>query len=142
LQIWHAPSIPGTERGGELEFAPFVLHLDLAGHFDAIQNIEWSSDSRFLLTASKDLTVRVWSLDREDGFEPTTLAGHRHAVKAAYFTADQESVSLQTIMVLRQPTHVPRYIQLAKMAPFTDGNMSPKRVAQMRRRRTKTSVGG
>jgi periodic tryptophan protein 2 len=92
LQIWHAPSVPGTERGGELEFAPFVLHLDLAGHFDAIQNIEWSSDSRFLLTASKDLTVRVWSLDREDGFEPTTLAGHRHAVKAAYFTADQESI--------------------------------------------------
>ena len=96
LQIWHAPSVPGTERSGELEFAPFILHLDLAGHFDTIQNIEWSSDSRFLLTASKDLTARVWSLDREDGFEPTTLAGHRHGVKAAYFTANQESVSLQT----------------------------------------------
>jgi periodic tryptophan protein 2 len=93
LQIWHTPSTPGTDNNGEIEFAPFVLHRDLAAHFDVIQDIEWSRDSRFLLTASKDLTARIWSLDPEEGFEPTTLAGHRQGVKAAYFTADQESVS-------------------------------------------------
>lgn len=93
LQIWQTPSTPGTEVNGEIEFAPFVLHRDLAAHFDIIQHVEWSSDSRFLLTASKDLTTRVWSLDPEEGFEPTTLAGHRQGVKAAYFSADQESVS-------------------------------------------------
>ncbi|QKX61291.1 uncharacterized protein TRUGW13939_08439 [Talaromyces rugulosus] len=92
LQLWQTPSVPGTDAGGELEFAPFVLHRELAGHFDAIQNIEWSSDSRFILTSSKDLTARVWSLDPEDGFEPTTLAGHRQGVKAAFFAADQESI--------------------------------------------------
>ncbi|PKY03852.1 WD40 repeat-like protein [Aspergillus campestris IBT 28561] len=92
LQLWHTPQTPGADNNGELEFAPFVLHRDLAGHFDAIQSIEWSSDSRFLLTAAKDLTARVWSLDPEDGFEPTTLAGHRQGVKAAYFSADQESI--------------------------------------------------
>ncbi|GIC90070.1 snoRNA-binding rRNA-processing protein PWP2 [Aspergillus udagawae] len=92
LQIWHTPSTPGTDNNGEIEFAPFVLHRDLAAHFDVIQNIEWSRDSRFLLTASKDLTARIWSLDPEEGFEPTTLAGHRQGVKAAYFTADQESI--------------------------------------------------
>lgn len=93
LQIWHTPSAPGTDGSGELEFAPFVLYRDLAGHFDVINNIQWSSDSRFILTASKDLTARIWSLDPEDGFEPTTLAGHKQAVKAAYFSADQETVS-------------------------------------------------
>ncbi|PYH87897.1 WD40 repeat-like protein [Aspergillus ellipticus CBS 707.79] len=92
LQFWHTPSTPGTDNNGEIEFAPFVLHRDLAGHFDAIQSLEWSSDSRFLLTASKDLTARVWSLDPEDGFEPTTLAGHRQGVKAAYFSGNQESI--------------------------------------------------
>ncbi|GCB19685.1 periodic tryptophan protein 2 homolog [Aspergillus awamori] len=92
LQFWHTPTTPGTDNNGELEFAPFVLHRDLAGHFDVIQHIEWSSDSRFLLTASKDLTARVWSMDPEEGFEPTTLAGHRQGVKAAYFSADQESI--------------------------------------------------
>lgn len=93
LQLWQTPSTPGTETNGEIEFAPFVLHRDLAGHFDDIQNIEWSSDSRFLLTASKDLTARVWSLDPEDGFEPTTLSGHRYGVVCAWFDANQELVS-------------------------------------------------
>lgn len=93
LQFWHTPSTPGTDNNGEIEFAPFVLHRDLAGHFDSIQHLEWSSDSRFLLTASKDQTARIWSLDPEEGFEPTTLAGHRQGVKGGYFSADQESVS-------------------------------------------------
>ncbi|KAF7596554.1 hypothetical protein BBP40_000954 [Aspergillus hancockii] len=92
LQFWNTPSSPGTDNNGEIEFAPFVLHRDLAGHFDVIQHLEWSYDSRFVLTASKDLTARVWSLDPEEGFEPTTLAGHRQGVKAAFFSADQESI--------------------------------------------------
>lgn len=92
LQIWQTPSTPGTETNGEIEFAPFVLHRDLAAHFDNIESVEWSSDSRFLLTAAKDLTARVWSMDPEEGFEPTTLAGHRQGVVAAYFNATQEVV--------------------------------------------------
>ncbi|PCH06693.1 Small-subunit processome, Utp12 [Penicillium occitanis (nom. inval.)] len=92
LQLWQTPSVPGTDAGGDLEYAPFVLHRELTGHFDTIQNIEWSSDSRFILTSSKDLTARIWSLDPQDGFEPTTLAGHRQGVKAAFFTADQEAI--------------------------------------------------
>ncbi|KAB8234749.1 snoRNA-binding rRNA-processing protein PWP2 [Aspergillus alliaceus] len=92
LQFWNTPSTPGTDNNGEIEFAPFVLHRDLAGHFDIIEHLEWSYDSRFILTASKDLTARVWSVDPEEGFEPTTLAGHRQGVKAAFFSADQESI--------------------------------------------------
>ncbi|KAJ5495301.1 Periodic tryptophan protein 2 [Penicillium diatomitis] len=92
LQLWQTPSTPGTETNGEIEFAPFVLHRELTGHFDEVQNIEWSSDSRFLLTASKDLTARVWSLDPEDGFEPTTLTGHRYGVVGAWFDANQELI--------------------------------------------------
>ncbi|KAL1997207.1 hypothetical protein VTN49DRAFT_7354 [Thermomyces lanuginosus] len=92
LQFWQTPTVPGTDANGGLEYAPFVLHRDLAGHFDAIRSIEWSSDSRFILTASKDLTAKIWSLDPEDGFEPTTLAGHRQTVKGAYFSADQETI--------------------------------------------------
>ncbi|WEW56157.1 U3 snoRNP protein [Emydomyces testavorans] len=92
VQIWRTPSTPGEGAGGELEFAPFVLYRDLAGHFDVVQNIRWSGDSRFFLTASKDLTARIWSLDPEDEFEPTTLAGHREGVIDAWFTEDQESI--------------------------------------------------
>ena len=103
LQIWQTPSTPGTETSGEIEFAPFVLHRDLAGHFDSISTIEWSSDSRFLLTASRDLTARIWSLNPEDGFEPTTLAGHRQGVIAAYFNASQEMVSADLLFPVLFP---------------------------------------
>ncbi|PGH12413.1 hypothetical protein AJ80_06720 [Polytolypa hystricis UAMH7299] len=92
IQIWRTPSTPGVDGSGELEFAPFVLHRDFAGHFDTVNNIHWSDDSRFFLSASKDLTAKIWSADPEEGFEPTTLAGHREGVVDAWFTEDQESI--------------------------------------------------
>ncbi|KAJ5919972.1 hypothetical protein N7454_009807 [Penicillium verhagenii] len=115
LQIWQTPSTPGTETNGEIEFAPFVLHRDLAAHFDSISNIEWSSDSRFLLTASRDLTARVWSLNPEDGFEPTTLAGHRQGVITAHFDAKQEFIYTVT-----QDGALFRWEYVAKKDPETD----------------------
>lgn len=92
VEVWHTPSTPDAGTEGELEFAPFVRYHTHAGHFDTVQSINWSSDSRFFLTASKDLTARIWSLEQEEGFTPTTLAGHRQEVKAAWFSHDQETV--------------------------------------------------
>lgn len=115
LQIWQTPSTPGTETNGEIEFAPFVLHRDSAAHFDTVQSIEWSSDSRFLLSASRDLTARVWSLDAEEGFEPTTLAGHRQGVVSAYFNAEQEK-----IYTVSQDGALFRWEYTAKIDPETE----------------------
>ena len=67
-----------------------MRHRVYAGHFDTVQSIEWSSDSRFFLSASRDLTARIWSVDPEEGFVPTTLAGHREGVLGAFFSKDQE----------------------------------------------------
>ena len=92
VELWHTPSTPDTNVDGELEFAPFVRHRIFAGHHDTVQSLEWSSDSRFLLSASKDLTARIWSLDPEEGFVPTALAGHREGVLGAWFSSNQESV--------------------------------------------------
>lgn len=98
IQVWKTPSTPGSAEsaddveGGGLDFAPFVRHREYVGHHDEVQNIEWSSDSRFFLSASKDLTARIWSLDPEEHFTPTTLAGHRTTVHAAWFSADQETI--------------------------------------------------
>ena len=93
LEIWHTPdSLLSTSQDG-LEFAPFVRHRIHAGHHDRILHIEWSSDARFLLSSSKDLTTRIWSLNAEHSFSPTTLAGHRESVLGAWFSHDQENVS-------------------------------------------------
>ncbi|OAA41843.1 Periodic tryptophan protein 2 [Beauveria brongniartii RCEF 3172] len=92
LEVWHVPSTPDTNAGGELEFAPFVKHHTHTGHFDDVRHIEWSSDSRFFLTASKDLTARIWSVGAEEGFVPTVLSGHKQAVIGAWFSANQEII--------------------------------------------------
>ncbi|KAI9780095.1 MAG: hypothetical protein M1816_003180 [Peltula sp. TS41687] len=93
VEVWHTPATPGSSTdGGGIEFAPFVRHRVYTGHFDTIQSIEWSSDGRFFLTSSKDLTARIFSLDPEPDFVPTTLAGHREAVVGAWFSKDQETV--------------------------------------------------
>lgn len=92
IQAWRTPSIPTGDANGELEFAPFVLHREYGGHFDEVRHLSWSGDSRFFLSASKDLTARIWSLDPEEGFEPAVLSGHRQQVRHAWFSADQESI--------------------------------------------------
>ncbi|KAI9880943.1 MAG: hypothetical protein M1830_010011 [Pleopsidium flavum] len=92
IEVWHTPSTPDSHTDGALDFAPFVRHRVLTGHFDVVRGIEWSSDSRFFLSASKDLTAKIWSLDPEEGFVPTTLGGHREAVIGAWFSEDQETV--------------------------------------------------
>lgn len=92
IQAWRTPVTMDTNADGELDFAPFVLHREYGGHFDEVQKLSWSSDSRFFVSASKDMTARIWSLDPEEGFEPTVLAGHREGVNNAWFSSNQESV--------------------------------------------------
>jgi periodic tryptophan protein 2 len=92
IQAWRTPATPGTDAAGELEFAPFVLHRDHGGHFDEVRHLSWSGDSRFFVSSSKDLTARLWSLNPEEGFEPTVLSGHRQQVRAAWFSASQELI--------------------------------------------------
>ncbi|KAL5115602.1 U3 snoRNP protein [Pleosporales sp. CAS-2024a] len=91
VEVWHTPSTPDVVQG-DLEFAPFVRLRTYTGHYDAISSIEWSTDSRFFLSASKDLTARIWSVDQEDGRAQTTLGGHRQAIVGAWFSRDQETI--------------------------------------------------
>lgn len=95
IEVWHTPATPESNDDGGLVFAPFVKHRTYAGHYDDIESIQWSSDSRFFLTASQDLSARVWSLNPTEGFVPTTLGGHRQAVRGAWFSQDQETVGTQ-----------------------------------------------
>ncbi|KAF2744900.1 WD40 repeat-like protein [Sporormia fimetaria CBS 119925] len=91
IEVWHTPSTPDV-ADGDLDFAPFVRHRMYTGHFDTVTSLDWAADSRFFLSSSKDLTTRIWSLDPEDGFVPTTLGGHKHAVVGAWFSKDQETI--------------------------------------------------
>ncbi|MCJ1390178.1 hypothetical protein MMC18_003036 [Xylographa bjoerkii] len=112
VEVWHTPSTPDSNTEGELEFAPFVKHRVYAGHYDTVESVEWSSDSRFFLSSAKDLTAKIWSLNPEEGFVPTTLAGHREDVLGAWFSGDQESIyTISRDGALFRWAYVPRVIE-------------------------------
>ncbi|KAI8141777.1 WD40 repeat-like protein [Fennellomyces sp. T-0311] len=85
VEIWRAP-------GFNREFAPFVLHKTLTGHFDDILSISWSPDSKYFLTTSSDMTARIYRIDPPKDYVPQTLAGHRNAVVGAWFSEDMENI--------------------------------------------------
>ncbi|KAJ2723402.1 U3 snoRNP protein [Coemansia sp. Benny D115] len=85
VQVWRAPS-------SGREFAPLALHSDHAGHYDDITHISWAPDSRFYLTASKDMTVRIQAVDAIEGFSVVTMTGHRTQVVGAWFAKDMSAV--------------------------------------------------
>ena len=78
IQVWHSP---GLRR----EFAPFVLHRTYTGLGDRVINIEWSSDSSVIMATCKNGTVRLWTVETVEDYEPITLSGHRTGVVGAYF---------------------------------------------------------
>ncbi|SCU87928.1 LAMI_0D08064g1_1 [Lachancea mirantina] len=88
IQIWKTPEV-----GEDRQFAPFVRYRVHAGHFDDVTSLTWSQDSRFLLSTSKDLTARLWSISSEEkDLASTTFAGHRDNVVSAYFSSNQEII--------------------------------------------------
>ena len=87
VKIWKAP-------GFNREFAPFVLHKTIGGHYDDILNISWSPDSKYFLTSSSDMTARLYRMDAPKDYVPQTLAGHRNSVLGAWFSEDMQSVCI------------------------------------------------
>ncbi|KAK1442531.1 periodic tryptophan protein 2 [Babesia gibsoni] len=84
LCVWRSPAEQLCWR--------MSLHRELVGHMDTINSLDWSSDSRFICTASADLTVRLWSVNPIEGFVPCAFVDHRRAVKAAFFSADMHRI--------------------------------------------------
>ncbi|GME91702.1 unnamed protein product [[Candida] boidinii] len=87
IQIWKTPDV--TE---DRQFAPFVRHRVYAGHYSDVLSVSWSHDSRFLVSTSKDLTARIFSLHSEDKDVKMILSGHRDYVVKAFFDKTQEMI--------------------------------------------------
>lgn len=87
VEVWKTP-----DMAEDRQFAPFVRYRVYAGHYDDVTAVSWSSDSRFILSASKDMTARIFSLHSEDKHVKMSLAGHRDYVVSAFFDATQELI--------------------------------------------------
>ncbi|ODV88017.1 hypothetical protein CANARDRAFT_192731 [[Candida] arabinofermentans NRRL YB-2248] len=87
IQVWKTP-----DMAEDRQFAPFVRHRVYAGHYSDLTSVTWSGDSKYLLSTSKDMTARIYSLYTEDKEVKMTLAGHRDYVIKAFFDKDQEII--------------------------------------------------
>lgn len=87
IQVWKTP-----DMAEDRQFAPFVRYRVYAGHYADVLSVSWSGDSRFILSTSKDLTARVFSLNTEDIEAKMTLAGHKDYVVKAFFDESQEKI--------------------------------------------------
>ncbi|KAK9456387.1 WD40-repeat-containing domain protein [Dipodascopsis uninucleata] len=87
IQLWRTPNYLEDRQ-----FAPFIRYRIYTGHHSEILSLTWSRDSRFFLTASRDLTARIYSVESSEASAASVLGGHRDAVVGAYFSADQESI--------------------------------------------------
>lgn len=87
VQIWKTPDF--TE---DRQFAPFVRHRNYAAHYNDVLSVSWSPDLRFVLSTSKDLSARIFSVDNDDKAAAAVLHGHRDYVILAFFNATQEII--------------------------------------------------
>jgi WD40 repeat protein/tRNA A-37 threonylcarbamoyl transferase component Bud32 len=92
LGIEAARQLPGLRAHNALQAALEACWEErtLLGHEDEVLAVSFSSDSRGVLTASRDKTARIW--DAVTGRELLCLKGHEGAVVAATFSPDDRRV--------------------------------------------------
>jgi periodic tryptophan protein 2 len=61
-------------------------------HNDTVISLEWSEDSRFLVSASEDMTIKLFSLHKLDGFIPITFSGNKHPIVKAFFSQGNDRI--------------------------------------------------
>lgn len=66
---------------------PMQLHRTYGQCHSDVLDIAWSPDGAFLAAASKDITLRVFSLNPIPGYEPPTLCGHKDALLGVFFAS-------------------------------------------------------
>ena len=79
VQVWLCPGI-------NIEFQPFVLYKTYSGHHDLVTSIEWSECSEFILSCSKDMTCRLFPLEKQADFAGICLSGHNDVVVGGWFS--------------------------------------------------------
>jgi periodic tryptophan protein 2 len=91
VEIWRTPSL-------HKEFAPFVLYKAMTPHQDQITSLEWHPSSNFIITGSKDFTVKISPVNlagkKTIGFGKTFLGYRQYPVGTFFGQNDQVVVVL------------------------------------------------
>lgn len=86
IRIFETPSLKKT-------FAPLSLYKKYNKmHTGAVISLSWSEDSRFVVSTSEDMTIKLFSLHKLDGFIPITFSGNKHPIVNAFFSQGMERI--------------------------------------------------
>ncbi len=97
----------------------------LEGHVDIITHLVFSPDGRFIASASRDKTIKIWSID---GKNIATLTGHEDSIISLSFSADGQflvsgswdgTAKIWRITPSPQPTN-PASVQNEKLSSSPD----------------------
>lgn len=83
---------PGTFTG---EFNPFEMLRVFHHAQDDTTCLDWSSDSRVLAVGSKDMSVKLYSIDKFANFRSYSLGSHKEPIVACFF--ERYSLDITTI---------------------------------------------
>jgi len=73
--------------------APLVVYKKYGNmHSQDICGIAWSMDSRFHLTWSSDMTLKMMSLHKLEGFSPFTFGGNKKEIVKAFYSKDNKRI--------------------------------------------------
>jgi hypothetical protein len=61
-------------------------------HYDKVTALDWSADGKYLVSGSKDMSLRLFALRGE--VQPVTLTGHRDFIVDCSFGKDNSTVCL------------------------------------------------
>jgi periodic tryptophan protein 2 len=87
LKIFETPPVSFKQ------FSPMVLYKKYGNlHSEDIIGISWTTDSRFFITWSDDLTVKMMSLHKIKGFLPFTFSGNHKKIVSAFFSEDNKRI--------------------------------------------------
>jgi periodic tryptophan protein 2 len=85
VKIFETPSVQHKV------YSPMILYKKYANlHSEAITGVTWTTDSRFFVTWSEDLTMKMMSLHKLEGYLPFTFGGHKKPIIAGFFSEEND----------------------------------------------------
>lgn len=77
------------------EYNPFILERVFSASCDETMCLEWSSDSQVLAVGSKDLTTKIYAVNKFSNLSIYTLGSHNDSVISCFF--EENSLDLYTL---------------------------------------------
>ncbi|XP_012140709.1 periodic tryptophan protein 2 homolog isoform X2 [Megachile rotundata] len=87
--IFNAPNLYSCE------YNPFIMEHVFARAVADTTCIDWSYDSKLIAVGSKDMSIKVYGIEKFENFRSLSLGSHSHVIVACFF--EKKSYDLSTI---------------------------------------------